>query len=88
MDYIKKSASVMDNNSVLKAEKEEYTVNLYEHVIEIKEVLGRVETKVDIHNNYEGRIRNLEKKQYLFLGAFFVINFITNLGVILLIKFL
>lgn len=87
-NYKKISASIMDSEGVQTLEKESIDMNLYEHVMEIKETVARVETKVDIHNNYESRIRFLEKNLFRALGALGVLVFLTSLAVAFVVKYI
>lgn len=68
MAYKKMSVSIQDNQDKLTLEKEQIDMNIYEHLLEIKETVARIETKVEIHNNYEERIRSLEKDRWRIIG--------------------
>lgn len=85
-NYKKISASIQDENDKIIAEKEEYAMNLYEHIIEIKATIGRIETKVDIHNNYEDRIRSLERNQYKFMGVLIVVVILVQIAIKIFVK--
>jgi hypothetical protein len=66
-------------NKIIELESKLSTAELLE---EIRERLIRVENKVDIHNNYEKRIRSLETNQWRMFGIYAVgTSFFTALAI-------
>lgn len=57
-------------------------------VAELRTEVTAISTKVVIHNNYESRIRTLERNQYVFGAISLVIGFFTGAGGALIYKLL
>lgn len=51
----------------------EYLEPIKEKVENISDVVIRIEGKVEVHNNYESRIRTLERNQWRVLGIYAVV---------------
>lgn len=51
----------------------EYLEPIKEKVETISDVVIRIESKVQVHNNYESRIRALERNQWRVLGIYAVV---------------
>lgn len=68
----------MDNvDKTIMSHLEGENVELFNHILEIKQTLAKIETKVDIHNNYERRldkidddVDTLKKNQWKILGIY------------------
>lgn len=86
------SAHLTDGTNELKSELEELNELRTEKIIleklepiattlnEIKLDVAEIKTKVVIHNNYESRIKSLERNQYIFAAVSLFIGFITGAG--------
>lgn len=71
------------NNEIIKLSNE---MELSESISNVLQTLARIETKVEIHNNYEKRIGILEKNQYKFMGALFLVSIVIPFVLNYLIK--
>lgn len=64
-------STIKDNENVVTLEKEEIDMDIVQHIIDIKETVASIEAKVEIHNNYEQRFKDLDVEMDKLKAAYY-----------------